>query len=147
MNNIITGAMSGIVGDKTGEALYGKSHLDEHGECLHMDIHKMLACLEHITSVSPRSPIYQRITLQPGALVGMNNEVYDRYYNIAFVNTATQVVFEIIGQGQATMTLVAGWNVLNMPHFTNWGLPSGATGNVNVLYCASDLMFGDAIHG
>jgi hypothetical protein len=48
MNQIITGAAAGILGDKTGEALYGKAHLEEshNQECLHADIHRIADCLE-----------------------------------------------------------------------------------------------------
>jgi hypothetical protein len=148
MNQIITGAAGGIVGDLTGEALYGKPHLEESGnqECLHRDIHKIVACLEHITSVSPRAPRYKRITLQPGTLVPMHNEHYDRHYNVAQVSAITPVIFEVIGLGQAySLTLNPGWNVLNMPEQTNWGLPSNASANVSVLYCASDVLFGNAV--
>ncbi len=146
MNTIIAGAAAGIVGDKTGEKLYGKSHLDEHGECVHMDLHKMLACLEHIASIGPRAPVFHRCALQIGTLVPMNNESYDRHYNVALVSASTVVQFEVIGLGQAfSLTLAAGWNILNMPEHTNWGLPSNASSNVSVLYCATDVTFGNAI--
>jgi len=146
MNTIITGATAAIVGDKAGEVLYGKSHLDEHGECVHHDLHKIVENIERMASASPRPPIYQRVTLQPGYLVPMDNERYDRHYNLALVSSSMQIQFEVIGLGQPfTLTLAAGWNVLNMPEHTNWGLTSGAGSNASILYCASDHMFGNAI--
>jgi|SRR5712672_643430 len=146
MNNIITGAAAGILGDKTGEALYGRGHLEhsEQQECLHCDVHAIREGIERIASQGSFKPIYERIVLQPGILIPM--EKFDRNYNIALVSASTPVQFEVIGQGQAfTLTLAAGWNILNMPEDTRWGLPSNAAGNVSVVYCATNELFGNSI--
>ncbi len=145
MNQIIAGAAAGILGDKTGEALYGKSHLDEHGECVHMDLHRILECLERILEhPRTRPPVFDRITLQPGILIPMDK--LDRDYSVALVAASTPIQFEIIGLGQAfSLTLAAGWNILNMPDGTRWGLPSNAANSVGVVYCATDDIFGNSI--
>lgn len=145
MNNIITGAAAGILGDKTGEALYGKGHLEEshNQECLHADIHAIRDCLEHLAGRS-RKAIFDRTVLQPGILIPM--DIFDRDYNVALVSVNTPVQFEVVGLGQAfTLLLAPGWNTLNMPEGTRWGLPASAKSNVSVLFCATDDLFGNAV--
>lgn len=144
MNEIIVGAASAIVGDKTGEVLYGKPHLETHGECLHADIHEMKDYLRKMVGDVKRKPIYDLVTLQPGVLVPMDK--LNRFYSVAMVSAATAINFEVIGLGQAfSLTLQPGWNVLNMPDDTRWGLPSNAANNVGVVFCATDVLFGNAI--
>lgn len=151
--HVITGGTQGIVGGLAGkklEKITGDTpYLVDNGEELHSDIKQMVRCLEylcHKEEDNTLKPIYDTIVLQPSAFITMNNESYHRNYNMAFVTQSTPVQFKIAELGQAfTLTLQAGWNILNMPDFTQWALPSSATSSVTLRYCASNVLFGNAI--
>lgn len=153
MRHVITGGMQGITGGLAGkqlEKITGQSpYLADNGEALHNDIKQMVRCLEylcHKEEDTSSKPIYDTIVLQPSTFISMNNENYHRNYNMALVAQSTVVQFKVAELGQAfSLTLQAGWNILNMPDYTQWALPSSATSNVTLRYCASNVLFGNAI--
>jgi hypothetical protein len=153
MNRFIEGSahaiVGGLAGNKLDKATSQSPYLAENGQQVHSDIQAMVACLQylcHKAEDEQLKPIYQPIMLQPGTLIPMHNERTNRLYNMALVATSTSVQFKVPGLGQPfALTLAAGWNVLNMPDYTEWGLPSAAPNNVSVIYCASNSVFGTAI--
>jgi len=152
MNHLIAGGTQAIVGNLTGKQLDKVTgdipYLAENGADVHRDIKTIADCMLYLCKKEDKNtkPYYERITLQPGTLIPMLNEAHDRNYNMALLSAATTVNFQVIGLGQAfSLSLMPGWNVLNMPDGTLWGLPSAAAANVSILYCASDVMFGNAI--
>ena len=153
MKEIISGGIHGVVGGLTGnkvQQLAGAApYLATNGEDVHCDIRSMVQCLQylcHKEEDKAQHPYYETVLLQPGAMIPMHNESHNRAYNMALVSASTVVNFQVEGLGQAfSLTLPAGWSVLNMPDGTLWGLPSNASNNVAVKYCASNSVFGNAI--
>lgn len=150
-NHIIAGGLSGIVGGITGKQVenLSKAYFDEYGPDIHKDIKDVLGCLQYICHCQEDlilKPVYDTVVLQPGYFISMNNEKYHRAYNMALVTSSTQVQFKVPELGAAfTLTLQAGWNILNMPDYTQWALPSAASSNVTLRYCAGNHVFGNAI--
>lgn len=153
MRHVIAGGSQAIIGGLTGkklEKLTGEvPYLVENGEDLHNDVKSIVECLQYICHKEEDKalkPFYEPVVLQPGALIPMHNESHNRAYNMALVSASTIVQFKVPGLGQAfSLTLQAGWNILNMPDSTEWGQPSSASGNVSLIYCSSNTQFGNAI--
>lgn len=153
MRHVITGGSQAIVGGLTGKKLEKLTgdvpYLAVNGEDLHRDVRSIAECLQYICHKEEDKalkPFYKPVVLQPGLLIPMHNESHNRTYNMALAATSTVVQFKVPGLGQAfTLTLQAGWNILNMPDSTEWGLPASASGNISLIYCASNSMFGNAI--
>lgn len=151
MNHLIAGGaqaiVSGLAGKKLEKVTGDIPYLAEKGEDVHCDIKAMVDCLRFLCEKAERDdkPFYQTVVLQPATLIPMWNESHHRNYTMALVAQSTPVQFQVVGQPIMSLTLQAGWNVLNMPPDTTWGLPSSATANVSVTYCASNAIFGNAI--
>lgn len=153
MKEIITGTIHGAMGSVVGGKIQGATgdvpYLDRNGHELHKDIKTMAASLQHLCHKQEDQtcpPHYEPVTLQPGTLIPMHNEDFKRNYNLALCAASVSVNFQVPSLGQAfALTLNAGWNVLNMPPGTYWGLPSNASGNTTVLYCATNVSYGTAI--
>ncbi len=88
-------------------------------------------------------PITNTIVLQPGVLI--RYQTYGRLYTLIFAAAAVQVLFNVPGVGNATLNLNAGWNVINLPDGTEIGLPQSAANNVNLIFRATNIMYGSAI--
>lgn len=142
MLDITTGAAAGMIVDHAAE----KSHLEIFGECLHSDIHD----IKHaILSRDDKGVFYEPTTLQPGILVQLDIAKLRRKYSMVFVAETITLQFEISGLSLTNtfLTLQPGWNILNVPDGSRWGLPATAPQNISVLFAASDELFGNEASG
>lgn len=95
--------------------------------CLHRDVHSRL----------PKPDMGQVISLS--ANYGTPLETFGRTYYRLLLTAAASVVFET-PTGAITLSLSAGWNVINLPDGTRMTLASG--GPTNVYALASDHING-----
>ncbi len=157
MMDMVNGVIAGV-GAGLG-ANYGQKKLDqpkpdffneiawfERWEESHAVLHRIEAHVKALADAhKPDQPKTQIIVLHPGLGSFIRYQTYGKQYTLMFAGAAVQVVFNVPGIGNVTMNLNVGWNIINLPDGTQIGLPSTATNSVNLLYRASDVMYGSAI--
>lgn len=141
---IMTGAVAGVAASKA-DAATSKSYLDEHAPDIHHDIHTISDLLQQIeehlrAGVCRKRDKQETLVLQPGIMLPLST--YERAYTLMFAPVTVLVKFDVPGVGITYLTLVPGWNVLNLPDGTWAGLDISATTSVSVLYRATDVLFG-----
>ena len=153
VNGVLAGVGAGL------GANYGQKQLDqaqrkpdffnevawfERWEETHSVLHRIEAHLKTIADAAkPDEAKTQLLVLQPGVTIPY--QTYGKQYTLMFIANATQVLFRVPGIGNMLLNLNAGWNIINLPDGTEVGLPLSAPTSVNVLYRASNVLYGSAI--
>lgn len=154
LGGALAGAGAGVAAQKASDKLsqpksnfWNELAWYERWEEQHSVLHRIEKYLSQIAEYEKEQiddkPKSQVIVLQPGVFI--RYQTYSKLYTMMFAAAAVQVQFNIPGLGNATLNLNAGWNVINLPDGSEVGLPQSASGNVNILYRASNVMYGSAV--
>lgn len=138
----------GGIQNKAGEMIVGpvnwravaRERFAEFFECGER-IEKHLRAIEENTKALHEKPVQLVLVLQPGVFIPWNT--FNKFYNLLFLKAAAAVVFDIPGLGQTTLELSTGWNAINLPIGTQVGLPTTASSNINALFRATNIPFGN----
>lgn len=142
---VATGAAAGILSSKVEEQIDNVTGQGDHpllDSCIHEDLHNIVRLLMAMKEEMD-APYDKIMVLQPGTLVTLHS--HEKPYMMLFANGGVLVNFYVVGVGTVPITLSAGWNVVNLPDGSQIGLPSNASGNANLLFRASDVMYGNSI--